>query len=747
MLSLPSFVLLALLAHPGPQVSDGRSWPQWRGPARDGVSHETEWSSEGAPAPLWRAEVGLGYSNVAIEGGRLYTLGYDDERAEDRLVCLDVASGARLWSFGWPEALRDLYHGGGTNSTPTVRAGVVYVTGRSGQAFAVDAATGAQRWGRHFGVELELPQATYGFSASPVLVGDALYLTFGATALCVAAEDGALRWRMALGDSEGYATPVPFELDGRALLTNLGGDAFFVQAADTGEVVHRFPFSGDQGSVHACTPIIVGNDVFLSSAYGTGAARVRLGASAEPEVVWRTRVMRNKVSGCVLSGGCIYGFDESMLKCIDFATGADRWRVRGLGLGAVTLAGDRLIVLSSRGEVIVAPATPDGFTELSRRQVLDGGVYWTTPVLLDGRLYVRNSLGSLVCLDHRAPVVAVADQAGEAAFSAGVEAMGAPTLEALLAAHQGTQGANADPLPAAMHLVGSYQSIGEGITPTDATLDLAADGRWRLEWNLGSYGFASRACDGAVAWQADPYYGNLVFEGDALREALETGGLSGLFGGLERATERRVVGRERFDDRDCWRVETTSAGGAQRALFFDATTGSLAGRAAPNEAMTVLRDWRAFDGVMLPAQWTWLMPGTGAEEVFRVERATRQPIDEPLDEALFARPAWVTRMLRSPEQKAADSRRLATEYAALLGEYQPLKGPRRKLVVREGALALEGRGSPSFLQERDAEGRLYFEELGCSYLVFERDAQGQVTALRIEGIPDEDVVVCARVKE
>jgi outer membrane protein assembly factor BamB len=127
---------------------------------------------------------------------------------------------------------------------------------------------------------------------------------------------------------------------------------------------------------------------------------LRLGANP-PEVLWESKVMRNHMCTSVLIDGHLYGFDEDKaFKCIDLA-GNEKWAERGLGKGAVTAAGDRLLVLSGKGELIILRATPEGFTELSRRKVLDGGQCWTDPVLVDGRIYCRSSRGELVCLDHR----------------------------------------------------------------------------------------------------------------------------------------------------------------------------------------------------------------------------------------------------------------------------------------------------------------------------------------------------------
>jgi hypothetical protein len=110
--------------------------------------------------------------------------------------------------------------------------------------------------------------------------------------------------------------------------------------------------------------------------------------------------MRNKMSGCVLFEDHLYGFDEKTLKCMDLQ-GQEKWAQQGLGNGALVIAGGRICALSSRGELVIAEATPQSYRELARAPVLSGGVYWTTPVLLNGLIYCRNSVGDLVCRDHR----------------------------------------------------------------------------------------------------------------------------------------------------------------------------------------------------------------------------------------------------------------------------------------------------------------------------------------------------------
>jgi len=112
--------------------------------------------------------------------------------------------------------------------------------------------------------------------------------------------------------------------------------------------------------------------------------------------------------------GHLYGFDnrgtdyskqddkKSSLKCLDFATGEEKWSRAGMGWGNLILADGKLIVLREGGEVVVAEATPAEYRERSRTPVLRGPC-WTVPALAGGRLYLRSNAGDVVCLDVRAP--------------------------------------------------------------------------------------------------------------------------------------------------------------------------------------------------------------------------------------------------------------------------------------------------------------------------------------------------------
>jgi len=729
--SLP--LVLALPA----QDAELPGWPCWRGPERDGISRESAWSPRGVVA--WRAEVGMGYSSVSIAGGRLFTLGHDAATEEERVLCLDAETGELLWEHRYPEPTAATFHGGGANSTPVVAAGVVYVAGRNGRCLALDAATGNVRWDRDFQEAHELPEAMYGYSASPVVLGNDVVLSLGRTLFAVAATDGEVRWSAKIGEADGFATPHPFLREGKPALASLSGDAFVVVDATNGAELFRYPWKGDQGSVNAASPIVAGDDVFLSSAYGVGAARIRLGEEREPSLVWHSRRMRNKVSGCTLHAGYVYGFDESMLACVSFEDGAEAWRVRGLGMGAVAVAGDRLLVLTSSGELIVAEATHEEFRELSRTKALEGGVYWTTPVLLDGRIFCRNSLGSLVCLDHRPRAASALAQAGTEP-SGGIGAP--PRIEILLTDHAEKIGGARLAERTSLRLEGKYESTEAGITRTDVTIDWMAPDKWRIEWQIEGLGSAQRGYDGEHGWQADPFYGTFLYEGDALREVADTERLHASLERLSKADSFGAVSPARFDERDCWSVEETAASGARRTWYFDARTGLLAGRDAEEEAMVAYDDYRDFDGVLLPARVRTLLPDTGVEETVWVERATW----DTLDASRFLPPPTIASKLRSPEEKAADETRLTEAHGHLFGTYAAAPHPEHAFGVEDGGLVVKVGAQSMAIAEPDADGRFHLKELPVMYCVFTLDEKGRGKTLTFEGFPGEEPTVLERVE-
>jgi outer membrane protein assembly factor BamB len=177
-----------------------------------------------------------------------------------------------------------------------------------------------------------------------------------------------------------------------------------------GRELWRYPFPYQIST--AASPVVWQDMVYCSAGYGVGAGAVRVSREGERfsvQELWRHpgRTMSHW-STPVCKDGYLYaliGFKEfgtGPLKCIELATGVEKWSQPGFGSGGATVrAGEHLLVQSDRGPLVLVEARPDAFREVARAQVL-GGKCWTMPAISNGRIYARNTKEG-VCLDVRAP--------------------------------------------------------------------------------------------------------------------------------------------------------------------------------------------------------------------------------------------------------------------------------------------------------------------------------------------------------
>ena len=398
MLNKRTFALLVVLTGLS-AVTRADDWPRWRGPHFDGISRETgwltQWPAEG-PKQVWKASVGIGYASCAVSQGRLYTMGNTEE--EDSVYCLDALTGKELWKHTYPCTAKDPNGYLGPRCTPTVDGNRVYSVSRRGQFFCLDTATGKVIWEKDFPKDYGAKIPTWGFAGSPLIEGGWVICEVGGAGSSVVAFDKATGqevWKTG-NDAIAYSSIVPFDQKGQRCLAELNAAGILGRNAKDGAELWRFPWKTSY-DVNAATPIVSDGKVFVSSGYNKGCALIDF-SSGEAKAVWQNKKMRNHVASCVLWKGCLYGFDESKFKCLDWATGEEKWAEARYGKGCVSAAGDKFIVYSDKGRVAVVDPSPEGCKEICGFQVLTGKDTWAIPVLANGRLYCR-SQQDLVCLD------------------------------------------------------------------------------------------------------------------------------------------------------------------------------------------------------------------------------------------------------------------------------------------------------------------------------------------------------------
>ncbi len=379
-------------------------WPQFRGPQRNGISAETpltDWPSDG-PKVLWKASLGLGFSSFVIADGRLFTMGHPEDE-KDCVYAFDATTGKPLWEHRYDAELGDKYYPGGTTGTPTIDGNKVYTLSRWGDLFCFDAATGKIAWQKNIATETSARIPDWGFTGAPLIHGDLLILNVGSGGTALDKATGNIRWKSANDLAAGYSTPLPYPQDGQPLIALTNEKAYIGIDPTTGQQRWSLPW-GTRYGVNAADPVISGKQLFISSGYGKGCALIEP-SNGEPTQIWTNRELRSQMNAAILHEGHLYGSDgdessKASLKCLDITTGKVLWQQPSLGFSSLTLADGYLIVLTQKGELSIAKASPTDHTPISTAQIL-GGKSWTAPVLANGLLYARNGAGDMVCLDLR----------------------------------------------------------------------------------------------------------------------------------------------------------------------------------------------------------------------------------------------------------------------------------------------------------------------------------------------------------
>lgn len=397
--------LLLVLMIAWTTAARAEDWPVFRGPTRDGVSTEMDWTNDwpgGTPKQLFKVSVKSGFSSPIIVKDRLWTMGHHN--GKDTVLCLQALTGKPIWSYDYDAlsigTVKPDYEG--TRATPTFADGRIYTISRDGKVFCFDAAKGTVIWSTDVVKETGAEIPSWGFAGSPIVYKDLVLLNVGAAGLALDKASGAVKWKSA-GSVSGYATPLIYEINAQPRVAIFGADAVKGLEPETGKVLWSVSWK-TQYKINCCELIFHDGKLFGSSAYNFGCAVMDV-SQDHGKILWHNKELRNHFNSSVLYQGNLYGFDgnnilSTGLKCVDFATGKLKWNVEKPNWGNLIVAGDRLIIVSQSFDLIIAKASAEKYEELAQCHPL-GGNCWTAPVLANGVLYLRNTRGELAGFDLR----------------------------------------------------------------------------------------------------------------------------------------------------------------------------------------------------------------------------------------------------------------------------------------------------------------------------------------------------------
>ena len=407
-------------------ITRGDDWPQWRGPTRDGVWHETgiveKFDSPKLPI-VWRAKIAAGYSGPTVADGRVYV---SDRMLKpkqiERVHCFDAKTGEKLWSYSYDCKYRGVGYDAGPRASVTIDDGRAYSLGSMGHLFCFDAAGGKVLWQRDCNEEYKIRMPIWGIAAAPLIEGDLIIVQIGGKGACLVAFDkktGEEKWR-ALNDRASYSAPIMIEQAHKRVMVCWTGDSVVGLNAATGETYWKHPFPPAKVVLAVASPVLHRDTLFISGFYD-GALLLRLKQDKlAVETIWRrkgasernTDALHSIISTPYLDGDHIYGMDAyGEMRCLDLMTGDRVWEsveavppARWSTIHFVRNA-DKVWMFNERGELIISRLSPKGFEEISRAKLIEptkvqlrmrGGVCWSHPAFANRHVFARND-NEIVC--------------------------------------------------------------------------------------------------------------------------------------------------------------------------------------------------------------------------------------------------------------------------------------------------------------------------------------------------------------
>jgi outer membrane protein assembly factor BamB len=418
-----SFSAVSVTGSAGNDTSTS-DWPQWRGPARNGISPESgllkQWPAEG-PKLRWQVnDIGDGFSSPAVVGTRIYLM--SNRGMENEFVqALSTQDGNPIWTtrvgnVGNPNQNPPFPK---ARSTPTVDGDVMYALGSDGDLVCLETESGKIRWQKSIRKEFGGQPGEWAYAESPLIDGDVVVVTPGgaqATMVALNKKTGGVIWKSAVpgGDPAGYASAIVVQAGGRKQYAQFLEKGIVGVDAKTGQFLWRYKEVA-KGPAQAFTPVARDGYVY-GGALGVGGGLVRLkpeGNGVAAEQVYFARGLPNGFGGAVLVGNYLYGSEMAgaQLVAVEFTTGKVMWKSDSVGRASVSYADGLLYVHGWDGDVALVEATPAGYREKGRFTLQaqpkhkQAGEYaessFAHPVIARGRLYIRD-LGSLWAYDIKA---------------------------------------------------------------------------------------------------------------------------------------------------------------------------------------------------------------------------------------------------------------------------------------------------------------------------------------------------------
>lgn len=386
-------------------------WPQILGPTRNGQAVQERLDPvyfKASPRVNWQHDLGAGFAGPAVVGDRVVV--FHRQRDQELVECLSAATGKVHWKTGFEAS----YQGGfnpddGPRCVPVIDGGRVYLFGANGDLHCVGLKTGKKHWSRDTYGDFAGNEGYFGAGSTPLVAAGKVIVNVGgrgdAGLVAFNLADGKTAWKTGR-EAASYSAPTLATVGDRPAVIFVTRRNVLAVDPKTGKEFFRFPFGKQGPTVNASTPLVFDNHLFVTASYGIGASFRKISLEGTQPVWENDNAMSSQYSTCVQQDGYLYGAHGredgggAELRCVKASTGKVMWSVPNTGVTHAILAGQHLLLLSTRGQLTLAAVSPEKFQKIQQHQVARGTTR-ALPALANGRFYFRTSDGSrgqLTCL-------------------------------------------------------------------------------------------------------------------------------------------------------------------------------------------------------------------------------------------------------------------------------------------------------------------------------------------------------------